>query len=212
LTFLEIKNLAYGADKTTLIDDLSFNLQAGERLLIRGQNGVGKSTLLRVLLGQIKPISGTVKLMIQRERIAYLPQLQNTEFHISLTLSDVLAFSSKTFSNKKNIDTDQVEKIGLLKNSDLNKAWNTASGGERQKVLLTRVFLQDVDLIILDEPMNHLDEKAKDRVKQLIAAFVSKKDQRSMIIVCHEPIENHDIASDDLLFRTLVLQQKVQYG
>jgi ABC-type Mn2+/Zn2+ transport system ATPase subunit len=207
LTFLEIKNLAYGADKTTLIDDLSFNLQAGERLLIRGQNGVGKSTLLRVLLGQIKPISGTVKLMIQRERIAYLPQLQNTEFHISLTLSDVLAFSSK-----KAVDTDQVEKIGLLKNSDLNKAWNTASGGERQKVLLTRVFLQDVDLIILDEPMNHLDEKAKDRVKQLIAAFVSKKDQRSMIIVCHEPIENHDIASDDLLFRTLVLQQKVQYG
>src|SRR5688572_23541846 len=91
---LEAKQLCYGVPGGRLLqEDLSFRLHAGQVLLVSGSNGCGKSSLLRVLLGELPAASGELVTTVESSRVDYLPQLENTEVHLPLTLRDVLALS-----------------------------------------------------------------------------------------------------------------------
>jgi len=182
-TLLDIKNLAFGPEGNLLQDDLSFSVQPGQLTLISGPNGCGKSTLLRVILGQMQKLAGEVNFSIDRKNIGFIPQLENTEVHLPLVLSDVLRISS----NGK-LDREKVRSFGLLDPDILNIAWNTASGGERKRTLLTRTLMGDPQLLILDEPMNHLDPESRKVMMQTIVDFLSNSTEerpRAALMVCH---------------------------
>lgn len=179
---LEVKDLAFQTpDARPLIRGLSFGIRRGEFLAITGPNGIGKSTLLQILLGRTRDVSkGTVRWQPELQRTAYLPQLHNREFHIGLTLTDILSFSAR-------LDPSRIEAVshGLLQPKQLGLAWNTASGGERQKTLLTRLFMTDPEVLILDEPMNHLDGRSRQQLRSALREFI-KDGQHTVIMVGHE--------------------------
>lgn len=178
---LKVKDLAFRTpDQRPLIHHLSFALGHGELMTITGPNGIGKSTLLRLLLGEGRQTEGTIEWQVPRTRIGFLSQLHNREFHISLTLADILGFSCQ-------VDPVRIheQSHGLLQADHLSRAWNTASGGERQKTLLTRIFLKDPTVLILDEPMNHLDVAGRQQLQSALMRFI-QDGQHAVIMVGHE--------------------------
>ena len=176
-----MSNLAYSAlDGRTLVRGLSCEVRAGEVLAITGPNGSGKSTLLRVLLGEQHATEGEVHWATRS--VAYLSQLHNREFHIPLALSDILSFGVSG-----RLSTEAACAFGLLGVHDLGRAWNTASGGERQKTLLTKTLLSAAQVLVLDEPMNHLDAGARTQLVSILRDYIAAS-QRCVIMVCHESL------------------------
>ena len=190
---MEARSLTFGLNSNPIIRNLSFRIDSGEALIVSGSNGAGKSTLLRVLLGQLKPISGDVITHLKKSCIAYLPQLHNGDFHIPIKLGDVLSFTSKG-----PVDFTKVEEIGLLTVDDLTKSWNSASGGERQRTLLTRVFMQDSKLTVLDEPMNHLDHCAKSKLESFMRVYTSSLGGKALIVVSHAEFDSLELGEKSM--------------
>jgi len=174
---LNVKSLTYGpAGMPSLQQRISFSLSPGELLHIVGVNGCGKSFLLRTILGISPWQSGEISLGFASFR--YLPQMQNRAAHLPYSLEDILRFESKNF--------EDVKKFGLLESAQFSLSWNKASGGERQRTLLTRLFLQAGDLLVLDEPFNHLDGKSKEKVRVLIRQSFENNSSAGAILISHD--------------------------
>ncbi len=164
-----------------LFSRLGFEVHQGQLLLIRGENGSGKTTLLRSLLGLHKKFEGQLVCDLDRDQIEYLPQVGNLRFFLPLTLADVLGLTDDSKSRR-----DQVLALGLLDESALDRFWNTASGGERQKTLLTKAFLSQPQLLILDEPFNHLDSRAKQLCLRELKSLLKSDQAPGIILVSHD--------------------------
>ncbi len=154
-------------DKEKLHMPLDFELSRGEILWVRGDNGSGKTTFLKTLIRQNKRYTGTLEYLIRPDQIAYLPQVTQPHFFIPLHLHDLL--------EKKDFN--------LLAEEQLHRNWNTASGGERQKTLLIKIFNQEADLYLLDEPTNQLDQEGRRLLKEKIDELGKTK---AVVIVCHD--------------------------
>ena len=161
--------------------DISFALTPGQVLWIQGPNGSGKSTLIHTLLGDIKPRTGRVENRLRFDRIGYLPQVQNRECHLPLTLGEVIELTHNAASARATVDT-----FGLLEPSRLSLAWNRASGGERQRTLLLRELAARPSLLFLDEPLNHLDEASRKLIQETIANLLEKPEAPAIVLVSHE--------------------------
>ncbi len=172
-------------DGRILSESLNFSVSPGQIILISGPNGIGKSTLLKTLIGNLKPKKGTIELNLPFSRIGYLPQLQNTDFHLPVTLRDILEASCH-----HSLSLDEILSWRLLSETQLDLSWKTASGGERKRTLLTRTLLAKPDILVLDEPMNHLDVQTRLLVEDAIQKFVelpqSNGRKRAVLLVSHE--------------------------
>lgn len=182
---IRAKGLDFGPQRDqVLVQDLSFELRSSQLLWISGPNGAGKSTLLRVILGQGWIKQGTLERHVPIADIGYLPQLQNRKFHLPVTLRDVVVTAVDG-----RVSSDDIVRIGLLQPAHLRLGWNTASGGERKRTLLTRVLMQDPALLILDEPLGHLDLESYALVIKAIDRFLNAPSNRprakGVIIVEH---------------------------
>jgi len=168
----------------SLFANLGFELMPGELLHIHGCNGSGKSTLLKAILGQYHHYTGAIGLDLKQDEVSLLSQMGNLQFLLPFSLKNVIE-TQVDMSDKKIID------LGLLTENSLQLSWNTASGGERQKALLTRCLLSSCKLLILDEPFNHLDSLAKNiiikKLKSLQAGGVS------IILNSHENLVDSSI-------------------
>lgn len=177
------RDLVLGYDEP-LTKPISFMLERGKKVAIKGVNGLGKTTLLKTLLGMITPIRGEIELD-QFIEVGYFEQeaicLENT------ALEEIW----KEFPGMTNGEVrGALAKCGL--NSEhITSQMRVLSGGENAKVRLCKLMLRGVNLLVLDEPTNHLDVLAKDALKQAI------KDYRgTVLIVCHEPDFYMDIVTD----------------
>lgn len=157
--------LEVGYDGVALLDPLSLQIQFGQRITLVGPNGSGKSTILKTILGQVAPVSGEFYVG-QAVKIGYLAQEQevlNPELSVIDTIqnnSDLNHTDARTFLHKYLFAGDTVFKqVKML------------SYGERARLMLALMVLDDCNFLILDEPLNHLDLPSRSRFEQALASF-----------------------------------------
>ena len=197
---LTINNLTItgtrGNPERRLLDDLSMTLDAGELRAIIGPNGAGKSTLIKAIAGLIRPHQGEILFRGQpvsslgRSRsarcIAYLPQ--NTTA-VPCSVFDAVLLGRRPFVSWRPSREDWDITVQTLEELHLDHLAHACvtrlSGGEFQKVLIARALVQTAPLLLLDEPVNHLDIRNQLEILQLIQAL-TKKRKMAILIVLHD--------------------------
>lgn len=180
---IEAKNLIIGYDEA-LTSPLNLILERGEKIAIKGVNGLGKSTLLKTLLGIIKPISGQVILDDYLE-LGYFEQESSRDNRNTAIQEIWNEYPSMTNREVR----AALARCGLT-NEHITSLMMVLSGGENAKVRLCKLMLKDVNCLVLDEPTNHLDIEAKEELKKALKQF-----NGTILLVSHEPEFYEDIVN-----------------
>ncbi len=168
MNYISLKNLSLGYGSRKIIHNISIDINKGEYIYIIGENGVGKSTLIKGLTGSLKPLSGKIVFNknIKNSDIGYLPQISTSIQNFPASVNEIVltgCLNNELFSFKYKSDKQQlVNKIlGNLNILDLkNKSFKELSGGQQRRVLLARAMVSSKKILILDEPIAGLDPKA----------------------------------------------------
>ena len=163
---LQLKDLSLGYDNVPLFSDANLNIYKGERIALIGKNGTGKSSLLKLLLGDLKPISGSAKIG-QSVEIAYYDQ-EHTTLNESFTLVEEIAedFPTMEMSKIRNLLASF-----LFTGDDVFKKVGTLSGGEKGRLSLAKLMLAKGNFLLLDEPTNHLDMISKEVLEKALRHY-----------------------------------------
>ena len=190
----ECKDVTLGYENKVVAKNLNFKIDQGDYLCVVGENGTGKSTLIKTLLGLIKPLNGEVIANVQGKNhkgVGYLPQQTQAQkdFPASVwevVLSGVLNNDHRCpFYNKKDKAEAEknMEKLNIL---DLKKrCYRELSGGQQQRVLLARALCATDSVLILDEPATGLDPAASMDLYETIKDL-NKKENVTIIMVSHD--------------------------
>lgn len=175
------EDLVLGYDEA-LTKPLNFTLERNQKIALRGMNGIGKSTLLKTLLGIIKPFDGKVELGDYLE-VGYFEQESSRE-NSNTPMDEIWA----EYPGLTNFEVRQsLSKCGLT-NDHITSQMRVLSGGEAAKVRLCKLMLKQINFLVLDEPTNHLDVEAKEELKKAIREF-----KGTVLLVSHEPEFYEDI-------------------
>lgn len=194
---ITIKNLSFGFQKKIILKRINLQIKKGEFWLIFGPNGAGKTTLLKIISGLLRNYSGEVRLdsvnilKLTRKQLArkisHLPQYD--EVSLPLSVSEILLAGRYPYTalfrdySKQDIELLNRAVIQLGLKNLLNRDVNTLSGGERKKVMLASAFIQDVDLILLDEPFTFLDPRALSRLRKNLEML--HRQGKTLVVVSH---------------------------
>ena len=189
---LTVENLALGYENTTLIQELSFTVQAGDYLCIVGENGSGKSTLLRTLLGLQPPLHGSVTLGdgLKQTEIGYLPQQTEVQRDFPASVREIVRsgclgrMGARPFYGReeKRRAEEAMERLGVSTLAE--RCYRELSGGQQQRVLLARALCAAEKLLLLDEPVAGLDPRATDGMYRQIRRL--NDEGVTIIMVTHD--------------------------
>ena len=171
---IKCNNLTFGYNEENLLyENLNFDLTRGEKLLVVGENGIGKTTLLRLIMGYLTPIEGSIEITDKTD-IAYYAQ----EHEILDNSKTIL----ENFANFGLADYEIRRMLGsfLFSGDDIFKKVEVLSPGERSRVALAKISLTGANTLLLDEPTNHLDP-----MTQLIISDTFKNYEGTMLVVSH---------------------------
>lgn len=179
---LEINNLyfSYAGNSPYILSDINLLIDDGDYVSIIGENGCGKSTLIKIVLNLLKPLKGTVK--INTDKIGYVPQCaQNFNSEFPITVYEVLRCYSKT----KKIDAGSIGTyLDLVGMRDYKKSLiGDLSGGQEQKIFIARALMGNPELLILDEPSTGVDIQSQ---KEIYGILKSLNEEKKITIVSVE--------------------------
>ena len=191
---IEARSIHHGYNGETLLDNFRIKVMRGDRIGLIGNNGVGKSTLLRILLGELEPDAGTVKLGTGL-KVGYFDQI-----HRELDLEKTVAHNVGDGKEYIKINGKDRHIIGYMKNFLFSpkRAMTPAkalSGGERNRVLLAKLFSRETNVLILDEPTNDLDVEMLEVLEEQLIKY-----NGTLIIVSHDRDFLDNVVTSTLVF------------
>ena len=167
---ITIKNLSFSYTKgSELLKDVNLNIPKGIYLSVLGENGSCKSTLIKLILGILKPDSGLITL--DSNKISYVSQkLDNFNSEFPITVKEVLSCHARTIGlkNPKSVH-ESLHKVNMCEFS--SNLIGNLSGGQQQRIFIARALLGNPDLIILDEPSTGIDEKSQSEIYPLLQSL-----------------------------------------
>lgn len=202
-----INNLSCSYGKHSVLNNVSFEVKKNDLLFVMGNNGCGKTTLLKCILNSVSSFSGTIRIddniiknISQKQFskiVSYVPQ--NININCSYKVKDYLVLGRNPYivmGNPKKKDFDIVEKYAIETGITdiLNHDFHTLSGGQKQWVAITRALVQETPIIIMDEPMSALDLGKQAELLELL--FQLKKKGKTIILTTHNPVHSLSIESN----------------
>ena len=190
MNILEIKDLAINYDKKQILHDITFDIPQGSYLSIIGENGAGKSSLIKAILGLIK-YNGDIKYNIPKNSIGYIPQQTELQKDFPATVFEIVmsGFVSKLrfrpfFNAKEKARAKEImTKLNIIQFE--NRGYRELSGGQQQKVLLARALCACEGVLVLDEPTAGLDRKSTEEFYRTLDKL-NKEDGITIIMVIHD--------------------------
>lgn len=175
---LVLEGLTHGFDGETLFSNGNLILEAGAKLAVIGENGVGKTTFLRCLMGQVEALSGDVK-WSENAAIGYCPQDSTADFDCELNLFEWMS----QWRTPKHDDLMVRGMLGrlLFTADDANKKAKVCSGGEKNRLLFGKLMMSDTNVLIMDEPTNHLDMESIEALNNALELY-----DGTLIFVSHD--------------------------
>lgn len=190
-TAIRLRDLTLGYDRHPAVHHLDAEIETGALVAICGPNGAGKSTLLKAIAGAIAPLSGTIALPHAHPReIAYLPQSADIDRSFPIDVFDVVAMgllhTCGLFGGVSRKDRDKIaaaiSAVGL--DGFERRPISTLSGGQLQRMLFSRLLVQDASIILLDEPFTAIDTKTTADLLDLVARWHGES--RTILVVSHD--------------------------
>ena len=189
---LEIRDLSMAYPDKVLFHDFNETIYKGEKIGLIGGNGVGKSTILKIIMGQLEPAGGTVRLG-SRVKVSYYDQEHRTLNPNNKIINEIVYQYDVTLNEAR----DLLAQV-LFFGEDVEKRIGDLSGGEKARVALLKIILEEPNLLIMDEPTNHLDIASKEIVEQVLAEFPG-----TVFMVSHDRY-----LLDAVCTRTIVLEDQ----
>jgi ATP-binding cassette subfamily F protein uup len=191
---IEVHNISYSYGDQPIVKNFSTLITRGDRIAILGPNGVGKSTLLKLLLGQLKPDEGYVEMGTKLE-IAYFDQLRS-ELDLKKSVRDNLAEGTdKVVVAGKEKHVMSYLSDFLFSPQRANSPVSTLSGGERNRLMLAKLFAKPFNLLVMDEPTNDLDVETLELLEELLIEY-----KGTLILVSHDRAFVDNVVTGTLVF------------
>lgn len=187
-------------NRPNIIQGLSLEVSRDDVVGIIGSNGCGKTTLVKAILGLIRPLSGSVQFFTEdgqtnpHPEIGYVPQQAKLDHQFPILVQDIVASGLVSHDNLRPRNKQRIqqtlERLSILHLA--NRPVGMLSGGERQKVLLARALVSHPPLLIMDEPTTYVDE---DFSKQLFELIPLLQKESALIIVSHDTVQIKALAT-----------------
>lgn len=181
---ISFTQVCFSYGERPILEDATFEVNSGEHLCIVGPNGGGKTTLLKLILGLLKPQSGEISLFGEspvksRRTIGYVPQHIHFDPLFPISVNEVVLMGclgnhiGKNFTNEEKSKAEKViDELGL--NEQTHSPFYALSGGQRQRVLIARALIMNPKLLLLDEPTAHVDAQAEAQFREILDRLAEK--------------------------------------
>lgn len=198
--YIEVEDLSFNYDDEPVLSDINFTVEAGEFVMLTGENGAAKSTLLRNILGLLEPTTGQVHISPENDKgeelkIGYVPQTVSS-FNVGFPTTVIELVESgrypqnRWFKRLDEKDKEHVERalksVGMWEIRD--KKVGELSGGQKQRISLARIFAMDPDLFVLDEPTTGMDVQSRKNFYRLLR-HSAKVHNKAVLMVSHDDLE-----------------------
>jgi zinc transport system ATP-binding protein len=201
-TLIRLDNVTAGYDNGIVLRDVSFSVNENDFIGVIGPNGGGKTTLIKLILGLIRPLSGTISRFDEGRRnfIGYLPQQSHIDRKFPITVRDIVlsglmsagGILNRYSASDRRLALSLLEQMGILHLAD--RTASELSGGQLQRVFICRALISSPELLILDEPNTFVDNRFEHEMYELLKEF-----NRKMAIL----IISHDVGTISYFVKTI---------
>ncbi len=187
-----LDNISFAYKQRNILEDVNLHIQKGEFASIVGPNGGGKTTLLKLILGLIKPDTGKISIFNKnpdkiRHRIGYMPQYAHLDMNFPASVMDVVLMGRL---DKKHFWFSRKDRAKALKSIDqvgmtdfIKTGFSELSGGQKQRVLIARALCSNPDILLLDEPTANVDHETEEN---LLAMLKKLNAEITILLVSHD--------------------------